>query len=76
MKYPPHSQNSLNTNKKITGNRLISPLALYFECGNHEISPHSQNSLNTRKKITGIGLISLLALYFECRNPVISTPIL
>ena len=40
MKYPPPlSQNSLNTSKKITGNGLISPLALYFECGNHEIPP-------------------------------------
>ena len=39
MKYPPLSQNSLNTSKKITGNGLISPLALYFECGNNEIPP-------------------------------------
>ena len=30
MKYPPHSQNSLNVSKKIKGNGLISPLALYI----------------------------------------------
>ena len=37
-KYPSHSQNSLNTSKKMTSNVLISPLALYFESGNPVIS--------------------------------------